>query len=563
MIPTTRALQAPGRTPAHVADVFENPEQTISTQAPDAGWVLRWVLSGAAVLYLVFVIRTAFTIGGVTYFTLGDDAMISMRYAQHLAAGQGIVWNIGESPIEGYTNFTWMLLMAVLHWAGLPDRLVSLPMMLVSGLVLLATAAATSRVTREIGGDRVAAVVAATCVAFFFPLVYWSLRGFEVGASTLVAVLASLTAIRLVGRFEWNTGLAFAFLCVLGVTIRLDFIAQILVMVAFLALGALLQRRMVVFAGVVAAIGAGLAAFALFKLWYFGDVFPNTYYLKLTGASLMTRAKEGLWVFVDVAWEDIGIVVAGTAGAFLAFPRLITKPVVMLAGLFATQIAYSIYSGGDYNEYDVGGANRFITQGMPFLFILFGVGVAELLRRAGVYGTPDRSGSWRLAAVPLFIGAATIAITSGDEWFKWGVGNAPELGKEIRRVEAGLLIRSGTDDSAIIAVHAAGQIPYFARRTALDLFGKSDPVVAKGPSVGPFRPGHNKFNLDYHVGQLKPDIVVVGVGGGGPLDPRPFLRGRGYRESRGDVWIRCDTQKVHSEAFGEGVGLHGSQTHRR
>ena len=32
---------------------------------------------------------------------LFEDAMISMRYARHLAAGHGLVWNIGEAPIEG------------------------------------------------------------------------------------------------------------------------------------------------------------------------------------------------------------------------------------------------------------------------------------------------------------------------------------------------------------------------------------------------------------------------------------------------------------------------------
>ncbi|MBU1880572.1 hypothetical protein KKA08_00960, partial [bacterium] len=41
-------------------------------------------------------------IGGERYWWLGDDAMISMRYAHNLANGDGLVWNAGEY-IEGYT----------------------------------------------------------------------------------------------------------------------------------------------------------------------------------------------------------------------------------------------------------------------------------------------------------------------------------------------------------------------------------------------------------------------------------------------------------------------------
>jgi len=40
-----------------------------------------------------------------------EDAAILMRYAQHLAAGHGIVWNVGEPPVDGATDFLFMLLL--------------------------------------------------------------------------------------------------------------------------------------------------------------------------------------------------------------------------------------------------------------------------------------------------------------------------------------------------------------------------------------------------------------------------------------------------------------------
>jgi len=40
-----------------------------------------------------------------------DDAFISFRYAENLAAGNGLVYNVGER-VEGYTNLLWTLLLA-------------------------------------------------------------------------------------------------------------------------------------------------------------------------------------------------------------------------------------------------------------------------------------------------------------------------------------------------------------------------------------------------------------------------------------------------------------------
>ena len=41
-----------------------------------------------------------------------DDAFISYRYAQHFADGLGLVYNVGER-VEGYSNFLWVVLLAV------------------------------------------------------------------------------------------------------------------------------------------------------------------------------------------------------------------------------------------------------------------------------------------------------------------------------------------------------------------------------------------------------------------------------------------------------------------
>lgn len=48
-----------------------------------------------------------------------EDAAMLMRYAQHLAQGHGIVWNIGEPPVDGATDFLFMAFAALLIKLGL------------------------------------------------------------------------------------------------------------------------------------------------------------------------------------------------------------------------------------------------------------------------------------------------------------------------------------------------------------------------------------------------------------------------------------------------------------
>ena len=49
-----------------------------------------------------------------------EDAAMLMRYADHLAHGYGIVWNIGEHPVDGATDFLFMVASAALIKIGVP-----------------------------------------------------------------------------------------------------------------------------------------------------------------------------------------------------------------------------------------------------------------------------------------------------------------------------------------------------------------------------------------------------------------------------------------------------------
>ncbi len=322
----------PGRKKATEARLGACPEATrmyeassgpAARQAPRLFWWL--VLLGAGAFYLVFILRTGFTVYGELYYTLFDDAMISMRYAQNLAAGHGLVWNPGEMPpVEGYTNLLWTLWMAAIHLLPLPLSKTSLVVMASGALILLAQGWVVAATARLLTGVRRswAGLFAVFLTAFSFPLIYWTLRGMEVGFLALLASAGALLAFRFQEerRPAFLLGLA---LCLSALVLTRD---DAIVIAGGLAAYAVLtapgwRSR----AGAAAVLGAAVAlpkAIHLAFRWsFYGDVLPNTYYLKLGGSSLAERIGRGALTFGAVLTQHLLPLLAVAGLLLLAFRR--------------------------------------------------------------------------------------------------------------------------------------------------------------------------------------------------------------------------------------------------
>jgi len=66
-----------------------------------------------------------------------EDAFISIRYAQNLVDGHGLVYNAGER-VEGYTNFLWTLLLAGGLKLGVPPVPLARYMSMAAAFLLIA-----------------------------------------------------------------------------------------------------------------------------------------------------------------------------------------------------------------------------------------------------------------------------------------------------------------------------------------------------------------------------------------------------------------------------------------
>jgi len=473
------------------------------------------VLIAYALYCAVFIYKTSFVVEGERHFVLFDDAMISMRYAANLARGYGLVWNPGAERVEGYTNPLWVVYMAFFHLFPIPAAKISLFIQASGALFLIANLFYVRRLAEVLSARLLMGILAVVLAAFYTPLNNWGLLGMEVSLLTLMlsASLWLLLHEQKEGRFT-----AHAYL-ILGVStlVRLDMAVPYLVTLAFFFLTDRSNRRQHLLWGI-GVLAVFLLGQSAFRLMYYGELLPNTYYLKMAGYPLDLRVARGLYVLFQFIWKFNWVLFLMP---FLALIFRHERHMVLLVLVFVGQVAYSVYVGGDAWEHR-GGSNRYISIVMPVWFLLFAY-VADSLFGAII----NRLEGWpawreRLANVGLsvFVLASMVnfnLLVDFKSLERWVLLRQPafvEGNKEDVRIA--LEVRKITRPQASIAVVTAGAIPYFSDRPAIDLLGKSDAHIARGEVRGAgglldlenYRPGHMKWDYAYSIGRLKPDVVV-------------------------------------------------------
>lgn len=380
-----------------------------------------------------------------------DDAFISLRYARNLAEGNGLVFNPGER-VEGYTNFLWVMLAAGACRVGLDAMLV---------LGVASALAATGLVALVWRRDRAAAVLLLGLPAVAF----WSITGME---SMAFAFLLLLGWTRLCRESEEEAGgwarPSTAVFILLALTrpegVALFALSHGLVWLAEGPNWRTLRRHVVDGLGFAAAYGVYFA----WRFAYYGEVFPNTYYAKVTGGA--EQWKTGLRAFVD--WAAAHPVFALTLVAIPMFLMVRRTRSEIWAdrktlALWAFCAAYSLYVvsvGGDFMPFF-----RFFLPLAAFFALL----TARLLRRL-----PEA------ARVPALVAIVALQLVTGlwnDQPERAFVAHRTTVvGGEVGRTLADLY-----DPDDLLAVNTAGSLPYEARMPTVDMLGLTDAAIARHP----------------------------------------------------------------------------------
>ncbi len=436
---------------------------------------------------------------GLSFFNLFvDDAYIILRYSRHLADGTGPVWNPGQH-VEGYTSFSWMAILAGMAKLGfdlvLAARLLAIAAIATTFFVLYRLWSLWSEEEPDSGiGHPLVFATPLLALAVTDGVSFWGLSGME--TPFYMSLLTASALLYLQERRAGGVPYSALLLAATAMT-RPEGVIAAAVTGVFVAVDALRSpdrsralRR--------AALWAALFAvpYGIYFGWrwsYYGYLLPNTFYAKV-GPSSAIYDRGLTYIIVNTLNYQLLAMYAGIT-LLLMRPRLRWDAGYLLA-LTAALLFANIPEGGDGF-----GHGRFIAPLLPLVYFAGIAGLATLLPAL----------SLRAAQSALVI---TVVLASGG-LLLLHESNNPFIPKDRQAHEdrhaLGAWMNEHTPPDFTIAAFAVGSIGFYAHdRDVLDLLGLNDEVIAHShvPHFGKGIAGHEKYNIDYVLRDVRPQIII-------------------------------------------------------
>jgi len=390
-------------------------------------------------------------------FTI-DDAFISFRYARNLADSGTLEYNPGTgNPVEGYSNFLWVAIHAVIIKLGMNPE--------------------TS--TKYLG---TASLLLIALSLYLFPLV----------ANYRIKIIMALTLLFIpAGYFHAVSGLETAFYALL---LFLSFSLLMLAVIKEKPAAPVLPMVNLILAltrpeGVL----IGLLSFAvlwrsgktaadkkrttlwftllyftpclIYFIWrwsYFGTFFPNTFYVKVgyPGAGLV-------WALESLTLISPFIILLISRHFILGHNDYSRKPIMLGVLFIATSLFIYPFSAPmmDYLE-------RFLFPAIPLFIALAGITVEAMIKRR-----PSLSGGESRAIAVLFIILIFPMACQSDDYayftfYGQNLKSGPAaLGKTLAQLDI-------PSEYCKVALVHAGAIPYYSGWETIDLVGLNDEIIA-------------------------------------------------------------------------------------
>ncbi len=218
---------------------------------------------------------------------VADDAYITFRHINQFLAGNGLTYNTIER-VEGFTHPLWAVLLCIFGGLGAPLPGAAVTMDLLCAALLLA---AVSLSERDLGPLSVALLV--SCSGF----IDFATSGLETPMTMLFIYAAYRTTSVLESPGRVGVVLGLAYLCHPDVAV-LALGPILLILLEARARGFKESRAALVrFA---TSLAAAPLLWHIFRFWYYGDIWPNTYYAK-NGGSYWTQGSAYILDFARYA----------------------------------------------------------------------------------------------------------------------------------------------------------------------------------------------------------------------------------------------------------------------
>lgn len=453
---------------------------TLGGTTPSLKWApaILWIIAACAASWIVamHVWQSSRAINGTRYFWLDDDQMVSMRYARHLADGHGLVWNVGER-VEGYSDFLWVLVMALVHVLGASDAQASVFVVAIGLAFLIAVLWQMRGVLRCLRCESQLALASALAASVCcIDIMSWVHGGFSIPLSTFLHLFV-VRRILAANRIDLLTGVTMAILPLVRDDMMVLWVSESLLLLV-------LRPKQERIWTVLALTLVPAALHEVFRIVYYGEWLPNTYYLKVAGRD--DRIAIGLHCLWSFGRRYALLLMMAICVSVRAFRQNRASRYALLV-LLVPSCIYVAISGDNFRPL------RHLAPSIPIAIAFAAAGTEWIVQSGGIPRALWATLAW-VSAIPY------------QDTFQRSI-RANDNGRPDVQIVAALWLRENASANASVAVVPAGIVPYFSRRTALDVLGKNDKYIARLRQNKGALVGHGKFSPNYTLGK-KPDYVV-------------------------------------------------------
>ncbi len=460
------------------------------------------------------------------FWYLSDDAFISFRYARNWAEGLGLRFNLAaDPPVEGYSNFLWVAVSALLELLGASPLLWAPLLSFACGSVLL------WRVWRLLLGPfgepdgpahgRGVAFLALASLAWFPPFALWSSSGLETMPFALLFFLCFeglFVEERPPGWALGSAGLGLAL-------IRTEGVAWVGAMGALALLLQPARRRALLLRWLAPVLGAYAVYFGLRYAW-FGHPLANT-----------AVAKVGFsWPVLERGLRYLGHFLLSFVSPVLLLPGLWLAARRGHKGLALAALVLAVWTYGAL----VGGCHMPMGRFLVPSFALGALALALLLQRLSARSP------WPAAALALL----GIAVAGLPGWnlhllpqslraplhFRWNIPSyitehevwREEVAFTDTLSETGRALKAHTQPGESIVLGAIGAVAWYSGLDVHDRYGLVSPEVARRDTTGERlrSPGHDKWVDIWWFLPQRPTILYANILVGSELTQavRPYAQ---------------------------------------
>jgi hypothetical protein len=461
-----------------------------SPKASLAFWSVLFLLGGIGILLLMEWFLFPLTV---------DDAYISYHFANNLADGHGLVWHPGVDPVEGFTNFLWVVILSLSSVAGF-DVVVTAKLL---GVIFsVASVIVMYRIVRRINTGALG-VMPAILLAATPAFALWSVSGLETSLFIFLLILALYQYLVEEDRLDTGPQRYWSVFWFMLLAMTRPEGAVVFIFLVGLRLVTWSRRDSArrelksYLRWLIPVVLVGLAYF-LWRWNYFGYPLPNTFYVKAQSGPSQIARQIGVYL-LPYAYRIFPFILLAlfAVGASRVLPKFYVIIGTALASLAMVNLFSSDWMPG----------HRLALPMTPLIYLLAYRPLESLLKRVFLetklrqkitYGL-TLAGLVLFAALPFLYTAPlfnrVMATQMDMSIYRWAEEMQTIVDGQYARIGS-WLAENAPEDCSVVAGNV-GAIAYLSECNVIDQIGLTSEHIAR-----------NGWTVDYLL-SLDPDFIVI------------------------------------------------------